>query len=423
MEKGSRYNGIMTHTFDNLRINSDRMLAAFNELAQIGATGDGGVNRPALSEAHLAARSWFRDQTISSGLEFRTDGAGNHSAILACGPKDSPTLLLGSHLDSVPNGGRFDGALGVMAAFEVLRTVKDAGLKLRFNLEAIDFTDEEGTLVGMLGSRALAGRLDPDLLRSLHTGRQAPLESLQRAGLSDESFLAAARKKDSLTGYFELHIEQGKWLERAGVDIGIVTAIIGISSYRLIFTGRADHSGTTTMDDRRDASLGASAFTLASRELVMKEYPDCVMNVGRIEIAPGAFNIVPARAEVWLEFRAPNDKEFALLDSALNECARKEARRFGLGLEAKFLGEHSPTPMSGISRQVIEEACDSLGLTHMPLVSGAGHDGQSLAGLCPVGMIFVPSVEGASHAPREFTKWADCVNGANVLLQAVLRCS
>ena len=188
----------MTDIFRNLRINSDRMLAAFNELAHsrgLGATGDGGVHRPTFSESHLAARQWFRKQIEKAGLEFRTDGAGNHSAFLACGDDHAPTLLFGSHLDSVPNGGRFDGALGVMAAFEVLRTIQDAGLKLKVNLEAIDFTDEEGTLVGLLGSAALAGRLHPDLLQNPRGGREALLEGMKRAGLSDESILSAARPK------------------------------------------------------------------------------------------------------------------------------------------------------------------------------------------------------------------------------------
>src|SRR5215210_615637 len=155
----------------NLRVHAERMRTAFDELAKIGATTHGGVHRPTFSEAHLSARKWFRKQIGDAGLEFRMDAAGNHFAFLACGDVKAPTLLLGSHLDSVPNGGRFDGALGVMAAFEVLRTIKDAGLARKLSLEAIDFTDEEGTLVGLLGSAALAGRLPAELLQYPRGGR------------------------------------------------------------------------------------------------------------------------------------------------------------------------------------------------------------------------------------------------------------
>jgi len=175
------------------------------------------------------------------------------------------------------------------------------------------------------------------------------------------------------------------------------------------------------MDDRLDASLGASAFTLAARELVMKDFPKCVVNVGKMDFAPGAFNIVPERVDVSLEFRSPAEEEFKRLDLALLELARREAGHFGLELNVEFLGKHSPSMMSDKVQQAYALACDDLGLTHIALTSGAGHDGQSLADICPVGMIFVPSVDGTSHAPREFTKWEDCVNGANVLLQTVLR--
>ncbi len=429
-----------------LRVNPDRRLDSFTQLAFIAATADGGVNRPTFSDAHLAARKWFKEEIERSGLEFRTDGAGNHSAFLPVSAKAEPqtasarsnlqhdvktasqktlavtkTLLLGSHLDSVPNGGRFDGALGVMAALEVLKTVKENRINLKLNLEAIDFTDEEGTLVGLLGSAALAGHLSQKDLASPRGGRDKLVEGMTRAGLSEESMLSAARPKDSLAGYLELHIEQGKRLERAGIDIGIVSAIVGIWSYRLSFIGRADHAGSTTMDDRFDASLGASAFTLAAREMVMKDFPNCVVNVGKMDFAPGAFNIVPECVDLALEFRSSDESEFNRLDAALLDLARKEAGRFGLELKNEFLGKHSPSIMHDKVRGAFATACDDLGLTHVSLSSGAGHDGQSLADLCPVGMIFVPSVDGASHSPREFTKWDDCVNGANVLLQAVLR--
>jgi beta-ureidopropionase / N-carbamoyl-L-amino-acid hydrolase len=408
------------HTLRDLRVNADRMLDAFNELAQIGATADEGVNRPTFSEAHLTARRWFREQIEEMGLEFRTDGAGNHSAFLSCG-NDALTLLLGSHLDSVPNGGRFDGALGVMAALEVLQTIKDAGVKLKVNLEAIDFTDEEGTLVGLLGSAALAGRLHPAILQNPRGGRKALVEGMKRAGVSEESMLSASRPKQSLAGYLELHIEQGKRLERAGVDVGIVSAIVGIWSYRLSFLGRADHAGTTTMLDRFDASLGASEFTLAARDIVLNDFRDCVVNIGNMDFSPGAFNIVPAQVDLSLEFRSSDEDKFKRMDSILLASAQEAANRFGLGLKIEPLGKHSPSLMDAHVQSVLAGSCDVLGLTHVSLSSGAGHDGQSFDGLCPVGMIFVPSKDGASHSPREFTEWEDCVKGANVLLQTVLR--
>jgi len=411
----------MTKAFSSLRINSDRMLDSFNQLALIGGTADSGVHRPSLSEAHLAARKWFREHIEASGFEFRVDGAGNHSAVLPCDDPSAPTLILGSHLDSVPNGGRFDGALGVMAALEVLKTVRENGIRLKVQLEAMDFTDEEGTLVGLLGSAALAGHLSKENLEKPRGGRERLLEGMARAGLSDEGMLSAARKRETLAGYLELHIEQGKRLEKSGTDIGIVTAIVGIWSYKLSFIGKADHTGSTTMEDRRDASLGASAFTLAAREMVMRDFPNCVVNVGKMEFTPGAFNIVPAQVDVSLEFRSPDAEEFDRLDQALLKLAGEQSARFDLQLQTEFLGKHSPSLMDADVRGAFVNACDELGLSHMSLSSGAGHDGQSLADLCPVGMIFVPSVDGASHSPREFTKWEDCVNGANVLLQAALR--
>ncbi|MGB8647408.1 MAG: Zn-dependent hydrolase [Anaerolineae bacterium] len=411
----------MANAAQLLRINPERFREDFDALAQIGSTGDGGVHRPTFGEAHLAARAWFRQQIEKAGLEFRMDGAGNHSAVLRGGAENAPTVLLGSHLDSVPYGGRFDGALGVTAALEVVRTIRDVGMRLAVNLEAIDFTDEEGTLVGLLGSAAIAGQLTAQDLRAPRGGRAALEAGMARAGLTDAGMLTATRGANTVAGYLELHIEQGRRLLKAGIDIGIVTAIVGIASYRLTFVGRADHAGTTSMHDRLDAAQGASAFTLAAREIVLHDFPECVANVGNTIFAPGAFNIVPARVTVSLEFRAPNESEFDRLGRVLLEQAQREAQQFGLALEVEFLGKHAPTPMSNQVQQAMGEACEGLGLTHTPLVSGAGHDAQSMVHLGPAGMIFVPSIKGASHSPRELTEWQDCVNGANVLLQTALR--
>ncbi len=299
-----------------LSINPERFKEDFEALAQIGATEDGGVHRPSLSEAHLEARSWLRRRVQADGLEFRMDGAGNHSAYLACGPQEAPVFLLGSHLDSVPDGGRFDGALGVLAALEVLRTIHDAGLSLPVNLEAIDFTDEEGTIFGLTGSRLLAGTFNAQELQNPRGGRQAFLEGLQRAGLDEAGLFDAQRAPEQLAGYLELHIEQGPRLAQAEAQIGVVTSIVGICSYWLAYLGRADHAGTTPMKDRLDAALGASAFILAVPQILMADFPNCVANVGEMHLMPGAFNIVSDRARLGLELRAA-DKDPGQTGSSL----------------------------------------------------------------------------------------------------------
>ena len=403
-----------------LAIDSERFKRDIEALAEIGSTGDGGVHRPTFSPAHLEARSWFRQQAQSAGFEVKVDGAGNHSAILSCAPPGSPSLLLGSHLDSVPYGGRFDGALGVLAALEVLRVVRDAGLELTCNLEAIDFTDEEGSLCGLLGSSALAGRLTKEELLNPRGGRQALLEGLQRAGLSEDSLLSARRDQVQVAGYLELHIEQGSRLVQTGKQIGVVSGIVGLVSYQLAFHGRADHAGTTSMQGRLDASQGAASFILAARQLVMADFPGCVVNTGALQLLPGAYNIVPGTALLSVEFRAPEARQLEQLELALLDLARQKARRYSLELVIEPKGKHIPTPMSPQMQLAIRGAADKLGLSYMDLVSGAGHDAQALAGFCPVGMIFVPSLGGASHSARELTDWKDCLNGANTLLHTSL---
>ena len=403
-----------------LAIDSERFKRDFEALAEIGSTGDGGVHRPTFSQDHLAARAWFRQQAQAAGFEVKVDGAGNHSAILRCAPPGSPSLLLGSHLDSVPYGGRFDGALGVLAALEVMRVIRDANLELTCNLETIDFTDEEGSLYGLLGSSALAGMLTKEGLLNPHGGRQALLEGLQAAGLSEDGLLRARRDSAQVVGYVELHIEQGSRLEKVAVQIGVVSGIVGLVSYQLAFNGRADHAGTTSMEGRLDASQGAASFILAARQLVMANFPGCVVNTGALQLLPGAYNIVPGTALLSMEFRAPETRLLAQLEQALLDLARWEARQFSLDLVIEPKGKHLPTPMSPPIQEAIRGAAKKLGFTYLDLVSGAGHDAQALAGICPVGMIFVPSLGGASHSARELSRWEDCLNGANTLLHTVL---
>jgi beta-ureidopropionase / N-carbamoyl-L-amino-acid hydrolase len=401
-------------------IKPDRFKSHFTALAKFGATQTGGVNRPTFSPEHFAARDWFRSTALAAGLQFNVDGAGNHAAKLVCGPQEAPSLFLGSHLDSVPNGGRFDGALGVVAALEVLLSLQDYAIQLPFNVEAIDFTDEEGTLSGLLGSFAFAGKLDPQTLTEPRGGLEKLSQGLTQAGLTTASMLSANRSPAELAGYLELHIEQGPRLKTANAKIGIVTSIVGIDSLRLYFRGRSDHAGTTPMDARQDAAQGASLFALKLHQLVREQYPNCTANIGDMHFSPGAFNIVPETVSVAMEFRAPDPNTLANLKTDIIKIARKAADKNDLRLEIENLGRHAPALMSEKIQKALKQSSEKLGLKTIALASGAGHDAQSLADICPTGMIFIPSV-GGSHSSREFAEWDDCINGANVLLQTVLK--
>ena len=404
----------------SLTINPNRFQADFDALAEFGATGDGGVHRPCWSDAHLAAQRWWLARAEAAGLETHRDSAGNCSAVLRSTQDSARTLLLGSHTDSVPNGGRFDGALGVMAALEAVRALKDAGLSLPVNVEAIDFSDEEGTLVGELGSSALAGHLLPAVLAAPRGGRAAFEAALARAGLTEAGLFAARRDPATLAGYLELHIEQGPELARQALPIGVVTSIVGITSFQLTYRGQANHAGTTPMAGRRDAAQGAAAFTLAAREMVLRDFAGCTANVGQISLSPGAFNIIPGEARLALEFRSLDPAQLQDLETSLLGLADLIARRYGLTVGVEPFGGCAPAPMGQKAQAAIATAAESLSLAHTALPSGAGHDAQSLAPITETGMIFIPSRDGVSHSPLEYSDWDQCVDGANVLLRAAL---
>jgi N-carbamoyl-L-amino-acid hydrolase len=308
----------------------------------------------------------------------------------------------------------------VLAALEVLRTVKAAGLALPVTLEAIDFTDEEGSLVGLLGSFALAGALSEQVLAAPRAGRERLESALARVGLREELLADARRDPRSLIAYLELHIEQGPVLERAGADIGVVTAIAGSRSYRLAFAGERRHAGTTPLEARHDALVGASRFTLAVRDTVA-EFPGCVGTVGDIDVERPAFNVVPGCVRLLLELRAPSEDELDRLESAVFAAAEHDAHAVGLELSIERVGCWRAIALDSAIQQLTTHAAEALGLTTIRLASGAGHDAQALAPLTPSGMIFVPSVGGISHDPDEHTAWEDCVNGANVLLATALQ--
>ncbi|MBN1273732.1 MAG: Zn-dependent hydrolase [Candidatus Aminicenantes bacterium] len=406
--------------WEKLRINEDRFHRDFEALAKIGATSDGGVDRPAFSPAHSKARQWFLQRAAAAGLKTNVDSAGNHSALYPCGRPKAQVVLLGSHLDSVPSGGRFDGALGVLAALEVLRTVKENGLRFNTDLEAVDFTDEEGRFLGFLGSRALTGNLKTEDLSFSTTTKPTFRKALNSTGLTPESILSAARNKKTLSGYLELHIEQGPVLEAQKKDIGIVTGITGILSFSLTFTGIAGHAGTFPMEKRKDAGWAAASFILAVRRILLNKFPGCTATVGKLHLEPGAVNVIPRQAVLSLEFRAGDRTTLEKLESVLLSATEKTVRRYGTKLDIVPMEKTPPVPTSSIIQKTIQKTCRCLGLSSLHMTSGAGHDAQILARICPAGLIFIPSIGGISHSPRENTRWKDCVNGANILLQTAL---
>ena len=403
-----------------LTVNEGRLLGDLQELAAIGATNDGGVNRPALSEADLAGREWFRQRIRAAGLQLREDGAGNISALLPALEAEARTLLLGSHLDTVPNGGRFDGALGVLAALEVLRTLKETRQQLACHLEAISFTDEEGSLIPLWGSAALAGNLKKEAFVQLRGSRSEMLAALVRSGLSLESSLGAKRNAKDLLAYLEVHIEQGVRLQEAGLKIGVVSAIVGIRSFWLEFGGEAAHAGTKALSERKDALLGAADFALKAREIVLEQFTPGVVNCGILELAPGAFNIVPATVRLSLEFRHGSVELLDEMEEVLLRQAELSTIQYGLTLKPLPVKGIAPAPMHEAVQLAIEGAAETLGLSHARLMSYAGHDPQSLANIIPTGLFFVPCRDGISHNPAEFASNQDCINAANTLLHSTL---
>lgn len=401
-----------------LKINAARLLADLKALAEIGATAEGGVSRPALSEADLEGRKWFKKQIDRARLLYRQDAAGNQSAILPSEDTDAGTILIGSHLDTVPDGGRYDGALGTLAALEVLRTVQEGGLKLPVHLEAINFTDEEGTVMGLMGSRAVAGLLTEMDFEQPRGGPDVLEAGLQRLKLYPERMLRARRT--DIQAFIELHIEQGTRLEEADAQIGVVTAMVGIRSFRLRFHGEAAHAGTMPMDRRHDALWGAAAFIGQAREAIMARHSPGVVNFGQISARPGAFNIVPAGAEVWMEFRHGGEPELEAMQAELLALAQQAADQHRLTLTVEPTPHIPPAPMHPRIINALERAASQLGLRHMPLLSFAGHDTQAISTIAPAAMIFVPSVDGISHNPAEYTRDEDVINGANLMLQTVL---
>jgi N-carbamoyl-L-amino-acid hydrolase len=406
--------------FRDTRVQPDRLKEDFDALAQIGATPAGGVNRLALSHEDVQARTWFANRAEEDGFLLRDDEAGNLSAVHLSDNPNAKTLLLGSHLDSVPNGGKYDGAIGVLSALEVLRVVKENNIQLPVHLEAINFTDEEGCWLGLFGSKAFTGKLAPLKDSDYDTREKAMFRAaLLRAGINPAEVHCAERPSDQYAGYVELHIEQGAQLYKQHAEIGIVTTIVGRTTYEIRFHGEASHSGTTDPDNRRDALFAAADFiSQAHRTLTID---GGVFNCGNLVVEPGAFNIIPDLAVLTVECRHPDESQLEDLEESMMRLAQAVADEHGLRMSSRKVVHMSAAPMSRRVVSTIEQACEQVGVPKcLQLTSYAGHDAQMMSLFTPTGMIFIPSFKGISHNPNEYSAWEHVVQGANVLLQTVL---
>lgn len=404
----------------NLKINSKRLRTDFDNLAEIGATLGGGVTRLALSNDDLAARAWFADRIEEAGLFLRDDEVGNLSGILYCKDKNAKTLMIGSHLDTVPNGGRFDGAIGVLAGLECLRTIREADIELPYHLEVINFTDEEGTWKSFIGSLGLTGQIHADDINDSLQDNSAFRAALFRAGILPTEVHRARRKPEEILGYLELHIEQSDKLFNAGVDVGLVTGIVGRTTFNVTFYGEASHAGTTTAEARRDALQGAAAFIILVHNLVNQDIADGVVNCGNVQVKPGAFNVVPAEASLRVECRHPNAEILADMESRIIRMAQECAKDYKLSVSIDRALHRKAEAMSADILGVLKQSCEEDEVLYQPIVSYAGHDAQIMNHIVPSAMLFVPSVEGISHNPKELTEWEHIEKGANVILHTVL---
>jgi N-carbamoyl-L-amino-acid hydrolase len=410
---------LSSQTAKDFRVNQDRIEKRILALGEFGKNPQGGVSRVAFSQADVDGRKYIVSLMELAGLQVRIDAAGNLIGRREGRNAKLPPILFGSHIDSVPEGGNYDGDVGTLGAIECAQVLHENNITTEHPLEVIVFSDEEG---GLVGSRALAGTLSEEALRIVSHSGHTIREGIKIIGGDPDKLEQAKREKGSIKAYIELHIEQGSFLDEEKIDIGVVEGIVGIRWWDVIFEGFANHAGTTPMNRRRDALVSAAEFVLAVNRIGKNTPGRQVATVGRIKAWPGAPNVIPGKVVTSLEIRdlsaAKIDSIFEMVQSAANEIAKKHATPIRFSpIDATAI----PAPTDVRMRKIISEAAKDLGLRYKIMPSGAGHDAQEVTNIAPVGMIFVPSKDGISHSPREYTSPEDMANGANVLLQTILK--
>ena len=402
-----------------MRIDAARLQKRLEELSVYGRPEGGtfadGVSRIAYSDADVGGRKYAMQAMTAAGLKPRVDPAGNIFGARAGTDTSLPRILFGSHIDSVPSGGNFDGDVGSMSAIEVMQTLEEHHVVTKHPLEMIIWSNEEN----LVGSPLAAGGLDESVLNRVFNGIRTE-EGLRRIG-GDPTRLAEARiPAHSFCCYLELHIEQGGTLDNAKIPIGVVEGIVSIDEYEVEIRGFANHAGTTPMLERHNALLAAAKLIEAVQDVVTRAPGRQVGTVGQLQVFPNAPNVVPGLVKHTIELRDLSAEKIARLGEEIQQRAQEIALQTRTEILIRKVDHDPPAIADPEIQKGIEEAAADLGLKTTRLPSGAGHDAQWMARLAPMGMIFVPSVGGISHSPKELTHWDDCARGADVLLRAVL---
>ncbi|MFJ9565256.1 Zn-dependent hydrolase [Streptomyces fuscichromogenes] len=381
-----------------------------------------GWSRVALTDFDNAGREWVRQQMAALGLETRIDGAGNVIGRLPGARPELGSIMTGSHTDTVEGGGRYDGIVGVTAALECVRSLRDSGTRLNHDLLVVNFFSEEPNRFGIscIGSRALTGHIKASDMDRLDSESHSFGHALQQVRVDPSALLTARMDMSKVRAFVELHIEQGPHMEEQGSQIGVVSSITGVKRFQAAFRGRPDHAGTTPMDRRQDAGCAAAGTVLAI-EQIASSHADGRGTTGLVTFSPEAVNVVTEVANLWGEFRSP---DHAWLDDAVRrfeDAAQQEGRARSVTVELDWLPSESPAVMDDALGTLVAQQADRLGLTRSRLYSGAEHDAAIIAKTVPTAMIFVPSHDGRSHCPEEFTNERDVVAGTNVLLNTILQ--
>jgi N-carbamoyl-L-amino-acid hydrolase len=397
---------------------ADRMEARIRALSEFGKNADGGVDRTAYSDADIAGRSYMIDLMKTAGLDVSIDYAGNIIGKRAGKNSALAPIMFGSHIDSVPGGGNYDGDVGVIGALEAVELLNSTGITTEHPLEMIIFTDEES---GTVGSKALAGILTPEAMNDISSSGFKRNEGVDRIG-GDHTKFKEAKRTTPIHAFVELHIEQGGFLEEKKLNIGIVEGIVGIRWWTLKVEGVANHGGTTPMPGRKDALVAASKLVIAINERATNMEGRQVATVGKIQAFPGAPNVIPGKVEFSLEIRDLDADKIQHVYEVVQQEAKAVEKATGVKItfETSNVDIH-PAPTHMTLRSLIEQSTNDLGLTYQYMPSGAGHDAQEMATITPTGMIFVPSRGGISHSPKEYTSPQDMANGADVLLRTLLK--